>query len=406
MPIRKIGVVGRTYRHVNRYRQILTVLFKYGFGELVDRLRIGHYLEIGLQLISRKPREQVESLTTAERVRLALEELGPTFIKLGQVISTRPDLVPVEFADELAKLREHVPPFPFEQVRQIVETELGGPLEQVYERFDEQSLAAASIGQVHRAVLHGGDEVVVKVQRPNIQGIIEIDLEILMHLATLAEKHAEGIALHRPGRIVEEFARVIERELDFTTEAAHLERFATLFRNDDTIYVPRVHRSATTPLVLTMEYVPVIPVTDVAALRSDGLDPKLIAARGTQLTLKQLFVLGFFHADPHPGNVFVLPGNVICLLDFGMMGRLDRAGRETFGDLIYAVAHRDSAHAATALLHLTEHDDDTDVDPRRLERDVAEFIDVRVAAELRDLDFGKLLQGLLDLVNRHRLRIP
>jgi ubiquinone biosynthesis protein len=406
MAIRKIGIASRTYRHVNRYRQILTILIKYGFGSLVDRLRISQYVEVGLQLITRHHRAHIETLSTAVRVRMALEELGPTFIKLGQVLSTRPDLVPSEFVAELSRLQQAVPPFPFAQVRTVIEADLRRPLEEVFERFDEHSIAAASIGQVHRARLQGGDEVVVKVQRPDIEALVEVDLEILLHLALLAERHVEDLRVFRPSRIVEEFTRVLERELDFTSEAAHLERFATDFLDDDTIYVPKVYRAYTTRHVLTLEYVDVIPAADLAALTRAGLDPHMIARRGAELTLKQIFVHGFFHADPHPGNVFVLPGNVICLLDFGMMGRLDRQGREYFADLIYAVGSRDAPQTTTALLRLTLHEDEAELDLRRLESDVAEFIDLNLTPLLGALDFSKLLRELLELVRHHRLTIP
>jgi ubiquinone biosynthesis protein len=406
MAIRRIGIASRTYRHVNRYRQILTALVRYGFGDLVERLKISHYLEIGLQLFSHERHEHLETLSTAERVRLALEELGPTFIKLGQVLSTRPDLVPAELAAELAKLQQEVPPFSFDKVRAIVESELHRPLAEVFESFDPHSIAAASIGQVHRSRLRDGEEVVVKVQRPDIQALVEIDLEILLHLAMLVERHVEDWRSYRPTRIVEEFSRVLERELDFRTEAAHLERFAREYRDDETIYVPKVFRAFTTRRVLTLEYVPVMPVTDLDVLRKAGLDPKVIAARGTQLTLKQIFVHGFFHADPHPGNVFALPGNVICLLDFGMMGRLDRQSRERFADLLYAVARRDAAQVTLALWRLTTPDEEFEPDLRRLETDVAEFIDLNITATLGSLSFGKLLTDLLELVHRHQLTIP
>jgi ubiquinone biosynthesis protein len=406
MHIPRIGIVSRTYRHVNRYRQILTVLVKYGFGGLVDRLRIGQYLEVGLHLLSREKPAQIETLTTAERVRMVLEELGPTFIKLGQVLSTRPDVLPAEFVEELTKLQQHVPPFPFEQVRQIMRSELGRPLEEVYEQFSEESIAAGSIAQVHRATLHGGEQVVVKVQRPNIRSVVEVDLEILLHLATLVERHVEGWRIYHPSRMVVEFGRVMERELDFTVEAAHLDRFARQFARDPTIYVPKVYRDASARRVLTLEYVDVTPVTDVAALRAAGFDPKIIAARGAELTLKQIFVHGFFHADPHPGNAFVLPGNVICLLDFGMMGRVDRQTREQVADLIYAVASRDAWRVCRALLRLTHHDDEAEPDLRQLERDIGEFIDVNITAALADLQFGRLVHELMRLIRQYALTIP
>lgn len=405
MPLRKLGLITRTYRHLNRYRQILSVLARYGFDDLVDRLRITQYLGTGLRWVSRRP-EHVETLTTAERLRLVLEELGPTFVKLGQMLSTRPDLLPPDFIAELAKLQQGVPPFPFVEVREIIEAELGRPLDDLFERFDKESLAAASIGQVHRAKRRHGEEVVVKVQRPNIKATIEVDLEILLHLAMLGERHIEGWRVQRPSRIVEEFSRLLERELDYTIEATQQERFARQFEGDETIYVPKVFRDATTSRVMTLEYVDVCPVKDIGALRAAGFDPQVIAARAADLTLKQVFVHGYFHADPHPGNVFVLPGNVICLLDFGMMGRIDRHGRADFADLVYAVAARDATQAANALLRLTEHDDEIEPDPRRVERDVAEFIDLSIPAVLSELDFGKLLYQLLELVRRHQLRVP
>jgi ubiquinone biosynthesis protein len=412
MAIRKIGIVSRTYRHVNRYRQILTVLIKYGFEGLIDTLRIGQYIEIGLQLVSREARqaraqrEQIERLTLPERVRRMLEELGPTFVKLGQVLSTRPDLVPHAFAVEFSRLQQDVPPFPVKRARAIIESELAAPLDELFTRFDEQPIAAASIAQVHRAQLADGEEVVVKVQRPDIEDRIEADLEILLHLATLAERHLEDWEAWHPTRIVQEFSRVIERELDFSAEAMHIERFARDYHTDDTIYVPKVYRRFSTDKVLTLEYLDVIPVNDRDRVLARGLDPQLLARRGTELTLKQIFVHGFFHADPHPGNVFALPGNVVCLLDFGMMGRIDRTTRETFADLLYAVAQRDAALATSALLRLTIHADEVDLDVRRIETDVDQFITLNIPATLGDLDFGKLVHELIEMVHRHRLIIP
>jgi ubiquinone biosynthesis protein len=244
------------------------------------------------------------------------------------------------------------------------------------------------------------------VQRPNIRSIIEVDVEILLHLATLVERHVEGWRIYHPSRMVEEFSRVIERELDFTVEAAHMDRFARQFADDPTIYVPRVYREASAHRVLTLEYVDVVPATDVSALRAAGFDPKIIAARAAELTLKQIFVHGFFHADPHPGNAFVLPGNVICLLDFGMMGRVDRQTREQVADLIYSIAARDAWQVCRALLRLTSHDDAAEPDLRSLERDVSEFIDVNITAALGDLQFGRLVHELMRLVRQYGLNIP
>ncbi len=404
LSIRKIGVIGRTYRHLQRYRQILTVLFKYGFGDLVDILKIEQYLEIGLQMISRKRREQVERLTRSERVRMALEELGPTFIKLGQVLSTRPDLIPVEFVEELSKLQDDVPPFPYAEVAQIIESELGMPPGDIFQHFEETPLAAASIGQVHRAQLKDGEEVVVKVQRPRIHRTIEVDLEIMLHLASLMERHLEEFQVSRPARIVEEFARTLEKEIDYTIEASHIERFSRQFIDDETVYVPKVFREATTGRVLTMEYIDGIKASEVHHIEQAGLDRKIITARGADLILKQIFDHGFFHADPHPGNIFVLANNVICYLDFGMMGSVDRQTREEFADLVHSVVRRDESGAMQALLMLTQYDKEPDT--RLLARDLADFMGQHLYKPLKYIQMEKLLQQLLELVSRHRLRIP
>jgi len=403
MVIRRIGIVGRTYRHIQRYRQILTVLFKYGFGDLVDVLKIEQYIEIGLQMISRKRREKIERLSRAERVRMALEELGPTFIKMGQILSTRPDLLPVEFIRELGKLQDNVPPFGFDQAKKIIETELGAPLQDIFMNFDETPVASASLGQVHEALLAEDEEVVVKVQRPGIRKTIEVDMEIMLHLATLMERHLEGWNVHRPTKVVEEFARTLEKEMDYTAEASHMQTFSKHFKGEHTVYVPKVYRGVTTDRVLTMEKIVGIKVSRIDLLEKRGFDKEEIAARGADLIMKQIFVHGFFHADPHPGNIFILPDNVICYLDFGMMGRIGRQTREDFADLIMGIVHQDESSAVNALLKLTIWDDE----PERglLERDVAEFMDQHFNRPLKELELGKLLHQLLDIATKHRMRL-
>jgi ubiquinone biosynthesis protein len=404
LSIRKIGVIGRTYRHLKRYRQILAVLFKYGFGDLVDTLKIEEYLEIGLQMISRKRRDQVEKLTRSERVRMALEELGPTFVKLGQMLSTRPDLIPIEFIEELSKLQDDVPPFSYAEVAQIIESELGMAPADVFQHFDQTPLAAASIGQVHRARLKDGEDVVVKVQRPGIRKIVEVDLEIMLHLASLMERHVEEFQVNRPTRIVEELARTLEKEIDYTIEASHIERFSRQFIDDETVYVPKVFRETTTERVLTMEYIDGVKASDIDRIEQEGLDRKIITARGADLILKQVFDHGFFHADPHPGNLFVLPSNVICYLDFGMMGSVDRKTREDFADLLHSVINRDESGATQAVLMLTQYDEEPD--ERLLARDLADLMGQHLYKPLKDLHMERLLQQLLELLSRHRLQMP
>lgn len=404
LSIRKIGVLGRTYRHLNRYRQILTVFFKYGFGDLVDLLKIDQYIEIGLQMISRHRRERLERMTRAERVRLAMEELGPTYVKLGQVLSTRPDLIPIDFIHELAKLQDEVPPFPFEDVHRIVSRELGDAPNRIFEQFDESPRASASIGQVHRAVLKDGDQVAVKVQRPGIQKTIEVDLEIMLHLATLMARHIEEIAFYRPIKIVEEFAKTLERELDYTFESSNMERMAGHLLSDMTVYVPKVYRELTTPKVLTAEFIDGIKISEIKQLDAAGLDRSEITRRGAHLMLRQVFEIGFFHGDPHPGNIFVLPENVICLLDFGMVGSVDRQTREDFVELVDAVVHRHEARTAQVLLKLTTWDEKPDM--RSFGKDVADFMGRHLCRPLEEIHFGRLLQHLLELAAQNRLIIP
>ena len=404
LSIRKIGVIGRTYRHLNRYRQILAILFKHGFDDLLERLKVDQYIAAGLQAISKKTTLPHEKLSRPQRLRMAFEELGPTYIKLGQVLSTRPDLVPIEFVTELAKLQDEVPAFPFSEVKEVIQAEFGLSSEALFDELEEQPLASASIGQVHKARLKDGEAVAVKFQRPGIRKIIEVDLEIMLHLATLAEHHIKELEFHRPVKIVEEFARTLEKEIDYQIEATNMERIARQFLDVPYIYIPAVFREMTTTRVLTSELVDGIKISKIEKLEAAGLDKKLITARTVELVLKQAFDNGFFHADPHPGNIFVLPDNVICLVDFGMMGIVDRRTREEFVDLIDSLARHDEGKVTQALLNLTDWDELPDT--RALEREVADFMGRHLYKPLKDMEIGKLLQDLIQLTSRFRLHIP
>ena len=404
--IRQLGVIHRTYRHLNRYRRILRVLFKYGFNDLVDRLHIDQYLETGLQMINRKPREQIDRHSRPERLRMALEELGPTFIKLGQLLSTRPDFIPPEYLDELAKLQDNVPPFSYDEVRRIFQEEYGRNPEEMFEYFDVEPMAAASIGQVHMGRLsgeQGNREVVIKVQRPDIENLIAVDLEILAHIARLMEEHLEEVQGHRPTAVVQEFARSLSREIDFTIELFNIQRFSRQFADNTDVHVPEVYPELSTERLLVLERINGIKASEVDLLKEQGYDLSLVARRGANLVMEQIFVHGFFHADPHPGNIFIMPGNVVCFIDFGQMGRLSVKDREDFTNLILNLVAGNESKVTAGVLKVTIQQGDLDLEA--LTRDLGEMMDRYLYQSLGELHAAKILQDLLELVSRHKLSL-
>ncbi|MFZ2630123.1 MAG: AarF/UbiB family protein [Desulfosalsimonadaceae bacterium] len=404
LSIRKISAAGLSYRHFARYRQIISVFFKYGFEDVLGVFKMDKYLAGGLRLVSRKRRDLMANYSRFERLRMALEELGPTFIKLGQALSMRPDFVSVEFINELTKLQDMVPPCEFGAVKSIIESEFHCDLAGLFEYFDEMPLASASIGQVYKARLKDGRTAAVKVQRPDLDHLVAVDLGIMYHLAAVMEKNIEEVSFIRPVTIVEEFARTIFKELDYTVEADHLERFARNFFDDPTVHIPEVYRELTSRRVLTMEFIDGVKASDIQYLDNAGMDKKLITRRGANLLLTQTFDHGFFHADPHPGNIFILPDHVIAMLDFGQVGAVDQQSKEDFVDLIDSVVHQNPFKATRQLLKITLWDQKPDL--RRLEKDVAEFIGKHLYKPLKDLNISTLVQDLLYLVSRYQLRIP
>lgn len=395
--------ISRTYRHMGRYQHILSVLVRHGFGEILQRLEIDRYLEIGLKVLGAS-RPRAETLSRPARLRRVMEELGPTFIKLGQILSTRPDLVPLDFLRELEKLQDQASPFPGEEAQRIVEQELGRPVEDLFRSFDPDPLATASLGQVHLAELEDGRPVVVKVQRPGIRPQVETDLEILGHLAALAERGVEELEIQHPQEVVGEFKRLLEKELDYTTEAAHLRRFGRMFADDPTVRIPRVHRELTTIRVLTMERLDGIKASQLEGLRLRGYDLERIAERGATALLRQIFLFGCFHADPHPGNVMVLEGEVIGFIDLGQVGRLDRTTRYRVAALLKALADRNEARAVDALLGLTRSTEPPD--RTAFEADVGELLDWYLDRQVGQMELGRMLFRLTEITNRQRRQIP
>ncbi len=409
--IRQFGAINRTYRHITRYRAILRVLLKYGFSDLIEYLHLDQYLESGLQLLKRKPKtnEQLFRHSRPERLRMALEELGPTFIKLGQLLSTRSDFVPPEYIEELAKLQDRVPPFSYPEVEQIFQEEWGGAHTEFLSDFSSEPVAAASISQVHHARLMVEDEdgirrerkVVVKIQRPGIDKIIAVDLEILSQIAGFIEDHLEEMQGHQPTAIVKEFARSLFQEIDFTIELTNIQHFARQFVGNKDIYIPEVFPAFSTERILIMERIEGIKASNIQELWDKGYNLPLIAERGARLVMEQVFVHGFFHADPHPGNIFILPNNVVCFIDFGQMGRLLLRDREDFTDLVINIAAGNENKVAAGILKMTTQKEEPNRESLTL--DISDFMRRYVHLAIGELEITKLHKDLLRLLSRHRL---
>ncbi|MGM0599966.1 MAG: ABC1 kinase family protein [Candidatus Rifleibacteriota bacterium] len=404
MSLLEIANIKKTYRHINRYRHVLGILFEYGFGDLVEALNIERYVEIGLQLVSKKPRERIINLSQAERFREALEKLGPTFIKLGQILSTRRDLLPDDFIKELQRLHDKVPPFPYAEAKKLIEEEFGFPLEKLFAEFDDVPIAAASIAQVHFAKLTSGKHVAVKVQRPDIRKIIKVDIEIMISLAELLEEHIEGFKFFKPTQIINEFADSISRELNFNLEGANIERFGRQFKKEKTVYVPQVFHELTSDKVLTLEYIDGIKISDLDKLENNNLDRKKLALNGFNLILKQIFEHGFFHADPHEGNIFALKDNVICYIDFGNMGRVNTYQRDLFAELIHGIYKRDEIAVTQTIIKLSHSESFST--PDRIIKDVARFMDLYCYIPLKEIDLEVVSREIIKICKIHSLSIP
>jgi ubiquinone biosynthesis protein len=379
--------IPQLYRNLNRSLEIISVLSKYGLADWICKLDI----EFAKELFKNQAGEALARYTTDARIRLALTELGPTFIKLGQVLSTRADLVGLELANELQQLQADVPADPPEQIRALIEAELKQPVAELFAEFDDAALASASIGQVHRARLNGGDEVVVKVQHHGIREKVRVDLDILSGLAQLAEKVPE-FKNYRPQATVAEFHRTLIHEL-----AADLSDFPH-------IHIPRIYPSLCTERVLTMERLDGIKLSSPELLAAAGADLPLIGRRGAELYMEMIFTLGYYHADPHPGNLVVLPGNRIGLLDFGMIGRIDEALREDIEDMLLAIADRDPVHLTSIITRVGAVP--MDLDQASLSLDVADFVSHYGTQQLDDFNLSGALNELIDLIRRYQIMLP
>ncbi len=395
----KISTIPHLYRNVKRWTEIISVLSKYGLADWISRLNIDL---IKTQLKDREG-ESLALQTPEKRIRLALTDLGPTFIKLGQLLSTRPDLVGVPLADELQQLRDDVPADPPVTVRKLIESELGQTVDELFVEFEDTPIASASIGQVHRARLQTGESVAVKIQHARIEKVVREDLEVLAGLAILAERIPE-FAHYRPRETVAEMARTLRRELDFGREERNLQQFTMFFEGDATVRIPQPFTELCTARVLTMQWVDGVPLKNKAQLLATGFDLEEIARRGANLYLRMIFVHGYFHADPHPGNLVLLPGNVIGLLDFGMVGRIEERLREDIEDMLLAIVQSDVSLLASLIKRVGSTP--ADLDESAYATDVADFIGIYSTQTLNKFDLTGALNDMTEMIRRYHITLP
>ncbi|WP_222708372.1 ABC1 kinase family protein [Alkalisalibacterium limincola] len=390
-------------RDIGRLQTIAAVLIRYGFGDIVGRLGMAGMLRRAGKVLPLEHLEELVALPAPVRVRRALEDMGPTFVKLGQILATRVDIFAPEWIEEFSKLQGNTPPVAFDRIRPQIEADLGMPPEQAFAFFDTTPIAAASIAQVHRARLHDGTEVVVKVRRPGIEPVVEADMRLLQRLAQIAEEESPEMRRYQPRAVVRQFQASLTRELDLAAECRHAERIATSFEDDEELVVPRVYWEFTGKRMNVQEYIDGIRMSDIAAIEAAGLDRKLIARRGGQAVLKMMFEDGFFHADPHPGNVFCLPGNRIALIDYGMVGRLSERRRAQLVTLLHGMVQRDVDRVTEVLLDWAA---EPTVDDGQLTQDVDAFVDRYHGVPLEQLDLSMMLVEVTTMLRENRLALP
>ncbi|MGI5927754.1 MAG: ABC1 kinase family protein, partial [Thermacetogeniaceae bacterium] len=394
----------KRYKHLQRYRQIANILARHGFDFLLRDLELAQFLERRKKDAANRPKEALPRVIRAQRLRMVLEDLGPTFIKLGQFFSTRTDFLASEYIRELEKLQDDVPPFSYPEAKETIQMELGHPIEKLFTSFDRVPLAAASIGQVHRATLPNKQEVVVKIRRPGVEKRLATDLEILHDLARLADRDTSFQNVYSFRAMVEEFEEVITRELDFSKEGFHAEIFRKNFRDDPSIYIPEVVWDYTTPRVLTMEYVEGVKLTDIAEISNRGINRKIIARLLSSALLQMVLLDGFFHADPHPGNLSALKDDKLVFMDFGIVGHLSENLKKCIGDLVLGLINRNTSQVTRALT-------DMGVLPPDIDRD-AFYHDVdRMREKYYEIPFEELkladsINDVLGIASRHSIRIP
>ncbi len=380
------------------------VLIKYGFADVVAHPPFSRFLSGLGKFIPKHDGNPVTQYSKFERIRMVCEDLGTTFIKFAQIASNRPDLLPDDLIKELEKFQDHAIPIPEDNIRPVLENELGEGYEKLFEHIDYNPIASASIAQVHRARLLGGEEVVLKIQRPGIQDTVELDINILMRLAKLIENKFPQYASYQPTELVKMFEKSILKEMDFTVEAGNMKRFGLHFKGNDLIYVPTVYPEFSTDKVLCMEFIDGIKCTNLTELETIGLSGKELALTGINLYFEQVFEYGFFHADPHPGNIFVKRDKRICFIDYGMMGTVVESDKRLLADLLLAVHDQDVHGLKQALLRFSWDDDN--INEKNLEYDIIEFFQNYQHIGLEEIDTNEVMAALNSLFFDYKIKVP
>ncbi len=390
-------------RDLGRVQDIAAVMIRYGFGGFVRKLGVGSALERTGRILHWKQVEDFTALDTPQRIRRALEDLGPTFIKLGQILATRVDLFTPPYIAEFEKLQDQAPPVPFEELLPQIEEDIGGSIDEIFSQVDRQPLAAASIAQVHKAVLTDGTQVILKIRRPGLRKIIEADLRLLYRIVDIVESEFPDIRRFHPREVLRQFNQSLRRELDLAGECRNAERVAANLADDPNIAIPKVYWQWTGERINVQEYIQGIQGRDLKAIEKSGLDRKLLADRGSKAIMKMIMEDGFFHADPHPGNIFYLPDNRLAFIDFGMVGRLTEERREQVVSLLYGMIN----HAPTKVAEILEDwSDNIYTDEDALTVDIEAFVDQYSSLSLKDLSLTALLSDLMALLRDHKLILP
>ena len=393
-----------TISNLARIREVAEVLLRYGFEDVVTNTSLRRLVSQSRRLSWQRADRQVFETTRWERVRLIIEELGPTFIKLAQAMSNRADLLPQELIDEFEKLQSNVPPFETALARQIIEEELGRPIAEVFGEFNDVPIGSASIGQVHKARLLTGEDVVVKVQRPGVREKVRSDLALLHELVRITAGFLQKQGLANPQDIVDAFERSMSKELDYTAEARSMEQFRKLYEDYTTFYVPKPYRELSTTRILVIEFVSGCKITDKPQLLEWGLDPATVAENGMDIYLTQIFEFGIFHADPHPGNVLVQPDGIIVLIDFGMVGRLTKQQKYAFAGVFIGMARQDARSMALNFRRLAITAEIPDM--RAFEVDLSQLIEDFAMLDVQEMSMSDLADALQGIIYTYKLQVP